>query len=68
LGTKLNLCNSYHPKIDGQTERVNPISEDMLEVYVQRFHVLGLKKYVLDTNNAIVTEPMEVAKNLVYKE
>jgi len=47
---------------------VNPISEDMLEVYVQRFHVLGLKKYVLDTNNAIVTEPMEVAKNLVYKE
>jgi len=34
FGTKFNFNNSYHPEIDGQTERVNQILEDMLRACV----------------------------------
>jgi hypothetical protein len=30
LVTQLRFCSAYHPQIDGQTERVNQILEDML--------------------------------------
>ena len=33
LGTKLNLSYAYHPKANGQIERVNQFLEDMLRMY-----------------------------------
>jgi len=30
LGTQLSSSSTYHPQLDGQTERVNQILEDML--------------------------------------
>lgn len=33
-GTELVLITTYHPQIDGHTERVNRILEDMLRMYV----------------------------------
>jgi hypothetical protein len=32
-GTQLRFSSAYHPQIDGQTERVNQILDDMLRAY-----------------------------------
>jgi transposase InsO family protein len=37
LGTKLIRSSSYHPQIDGQTERINQILEDMLRASILHF-------------------------------
>ena len=34
LGIDLGFIIAYHPQINGQTERVNKILEDMLRMYV----------------------------------
>jgi hypothetical protein len=35
INTNLNCSTSYHPQMDGQTERTNQIIEDMLHMYVR---------------------------------
>ena len=37
LWNLIKLCISYHPKIDGKTERVNQILKDMLRACVLEF-------------------------------
>ncbi|KAA3473286.1 DNA/RNA polymerases superfamily protein [Gossypium australe] len=37
LGTKLNFNTSYHPQVDGQSEWVIQIFEDMLRCYILEF-------------------------------
>jgi transposase InsO family protein len=33
VGTSLKMSTTFHPKTDGQTERVNQVMEDMLRMY-----------------------------------
>nr|GEU49958.1 putative reverse transcriptase domain-containing protein [Tanacetum cinerariifolium] len=37
LGTKLHMSTAYHPKTDGQSERIIQTLEDMLRAYVMNF-------------------------------
>ena len=36
VGTQLNFSTAYHPQIDGQTERVNQVIEDVLRAYCNK--------------------------------
>ena len=36
LDTKLNFGTSFHPQMDGQTEKVNQVLDNMLQMYVRQ--------------------------------
>jgi hypothetical protein len=37
MKTKINFSSTYHPQMDGQTERTNQILEDMLRAYALKY-------------------------------
>ena len=45
LDIKLNFNIDYHPQMNGQTERVNQVLEDMLQMYV-RYYPKKLEDYL----------------------
>ena len=54
-------------------EKLNPISYHLdlrvdLKYIHNVFHISQLKKYVLDPNHAIVAEPIQTTKDLVYEK
>jgi hypothetical protein len=36
LNANFNFSRSYHPQMDGQTERTNQIMEEMLQMYIRK--------------------------------
>jgi len=54
-------------------EKLNPITYRLdlpidLEHIHNMFHISQLRKYALDPDHAIITEPVEVTEDLVYEE
>jgi hypothetical protein len=45
LDTQLCFSSTYHPKIDGQTERVNQIQEDMLRACALQYERSWIRVY-----------------------
>jgi transposase InsO family protein len=69
LGTKLIRSSTYHPQIDGQTERVNQILEDMLRAYVLQYDknwdkCLSLAEF--SYNNSYQTSPKMAPFEALY--
>jgi len=54
-------------------EKLNPVAYRLdspieLKHVHNLFHIWQLKKYVLNPNHVIITNPIEAAENLVYEE
>jgi hypothetical protein len=43
LDTQLRFSSTYHPKADGQTERVNHILKDMLRALLYSMEGVGIR-------------------------
>nr|GEW95590.1 putative reverse transcriptase domain-containing protein [Tanacetum cinerariifolium] len=80
LGTRLDMSTTYHPKIDGQSERTIHILKDMLRACVlefgkeqlskvhSTFHFSKLKKCMADKPLAIPLDEIQVDDKLNFIE
>jgi len=73
---RFNIRGNLSPRYIGPyeiIEKLNPVAYKLnlpseLEHVHDVFHISQLRKYIPDPHHAILTEPKEVAENLLYEE